>query len=157
VFQVLNGTVAIGGVTIEHGLASDGGGLLNSGGKVTLTSDSVVNNLAIGDAGSDGANGAAGAAVGGDRSAGGNGGSAEGGDILNAAGSLILNSTFVSCNQAIGGTAGNGGIGIGAGGISGTNWRSGVGGDGGAGGSVGAGLGGGVLNAAGASLTLNGT
>jgi fibronectin-binding autotransporter adhesin len=32
VFQVLNGTVAISGLTIQHGLASDGGGLLNSGG-----------------------------------------------------------------------------------------------------------------------------
>src|SRR5271170_301522 len=48
VFQVLSGSVAISGVTIQHGLAAEGGGLLNSGGKVTLTSVSIVNNLAIG-------------------------------------------------------------------------------------------------------------
>ena len=54
VFQVLSGTVAISGVTIQHGLAAEGGGLLNSGGKVTLTSVSVVNNLAVGSTGGRG-------------------------------------------------------------------------------------------------------
>ncbi len=70
VFQVLSGTVAISGVTIQHGLAAEGGGLLNSGGKVTLTSVSVVNNLAIGSSGAAGGNGVTAGSVGGDGSAG---------------------------------------------------------------------------------------
>ena len=39
VFQVLSGRVQISGLTIQHGQAEEGGGLLNSGGQVTLTSD----------------------------------------------------------------------------------------------------------------------
>ena len=37
VFQVFSGKVQISGVTIQHGMATEGGGLLNSGGKVTLS------------------------------------------------------------------------------------------------------------------------
>ena len=38
VIQVLEGNVKISGVTIQHGLANMGGGLLNSGGQVSLSS-----------------------------------------------------------------------------------------------------------------------
>ena len=157
VFQVLSGTVAISGVTIQHGLASDGGGLLNSGGKVTLTSVSVVNNLAIGSSGAAGANGVTAGSVGGEGGAGGAGGNAEGGGISNRPARSVLTRVFVASNQAIGGAGGaggNGSFGGGSGGISGTNGRSGVGGGGGAGGSGGIGMGGGVFNAAGATLSL---
>ena len=54
VFQVLGGKVQISGVTIQHGQANEGGGLLNSGGKLTLTSVVVQNNLAIGANGTTG-------------------------------------------------------------------------------------------------------
>src|SRR5262249_47553329 len=48
VFQFFAGKVAISGVTIQHGRAAIGGGLLNSGGQVTLSSVSLLNNLAQG-------------------------------------------------------------------------------------------------------------
>jgi hypothetical protein len=38
VIQVLRGHVKISGVTIQHGMANVGGGFLNSGGQVTLSS-----------------------------------------------------------------------------------------------------------------------
>ena len=41
-------------ITIQHGLAAEGGGLLNSGGQVTLTSVVVANNLAVGVSGANG-------------------------------------------------------------------------------------------------------
>ena len=45
VIQVLSGKVSISKVTIQHGLANgQGGGILNSGGKVTLTSVTIQNN-----------------------------------------------------------------------------------------------------------------
>src|SRR3954465_14263445 len=45
VFQVLGGKVSISNVTIQHGRAAGtGGGLLNSGGKVTLSSVAILNN-----------------------------------------------------------------------------------------------------------------
>ena len=47
-FQVLSGKVQISGLTIQHGVAEQGGGLLNSGGKVTLSSDIFSNNVAAG-------------------------------------------------------------------------------------------------------------
>ena len=52
VFQVLRGRVQISGLTIQHGQADEGGGLLNSGGQVTLTSVVVANNMALGSSGS---------------------------------------------------------------------------------------------------------
>ena len=49
VFQILGGKVSISKVTIEHGRAvGDGGGILNSGGKVTLSSVAILNNVATG-------------------------------------------------------------------------------------------------------------
>ena len=44
----------ISGLTIQHGQADEGGGLLNSGGQVTLTSVVVANNLALGSSGAAG-------------------------------------------------------------------------------------------------------
>ena len=54
VFQILSGKVQISGLTIQHGLAGEGGGLLNSGGQVTLTSVVVANNAAVGISGANG-------------------------------------------------------------------------------------------------------
>ena len=54
VFQVLSGRVQISGLTIQHGQADEGGGLLNSGGQVTLTSVVVANNMALGSSGAAG-------------------------------------------------------------------------------------------------------
>src|SRR5262249_38991937 len=49
VFQVLGGRVSISNVTIQHGLANGaGGGLLNSGGTVTLSKVAIVNNRVTG-------------------------------------------------------------------------------------------------------------
>ena len=48
VFQVLSGRVQISGLTIQHGQAEEGAGLLNSGGQVTLASVVVANNEALG-------------------------------------------------------------------------------------------------------------
>ena len=52
VIEILHGKVNISGVTFQHGTASMGGGLLNLGGQVTLSSVVVTNNRAVG---SDGA------------------------------------------------------------------------------------------------------
>lgn len=58
VFQILSGKVSISNVTIERGrVNSDGGGILNSGGKVTLSSVVIENNVAAGVNGIAGANG----------------------------------------------------------------------------------------------------
>src|SRR5262249_26736195 len=54
VFQILGGKVSISNVTIQHGRATIGGGLLNSGGQVSLSSVAIVNNLAIGTTGGSG-------------------------------------------------------------------------------------------------------
>src|SRR5262249_54529931 len=70
VFQVLSGKVSISKVTIQNGLAlqltgpaAQGGGLLNSGGQVTLSSVVVANNRALGTNGGDGAAGIGGDGV----------------------------------------------------------------------------------------------
>src|SRR5262249_44553134 len=70
VFQIQRGTTTISDVTIRHGVASTGGGLLNSGGRVTLSSVVVAENRALGGGGAAGALGAAGGQLGGN---GGNG------------------------------------------------------------------------------------
>ena len=49
VIEVLGGTVSITGVTIQHGrVVGDGGGIFNSGGRLSLNSVVVANNVAIG-------------------------------------------------------------------------------------------------------------
>ena len=57
VFEILSGNVTIQKLTIEGGLASEGAGLLNLGGKVTLSSVVVASNTAQGAAGSNGVQG----------------------------------------------------------------------------------------------------
>ncbi len=163
VFQVLSGRVQISGLTIQHGQSEEGGGLLNSGGQVTLTSVVVANNLAIGNNGpdgrsadgSDGTLGPNGIFVGGSGAAGLDGSDALGGGILNLAGSLSLSKSSIMKNMAQGGDGGQGGRG-GDAAMSETG-RAGIGGAGGTGGSGAAGRGGGVYNAVGASISISGT
>ena len=86
VFQVLSGRVQISGLTIQHGLATEGGGLLNSGGQVTLTSVVVANNLAVGVSGANGSAGAGSNPSGSDGAQlGNNGGNGQGGAGARAA------------------------------------------------------------------------
>ncbi len=156
VIAVDGGNVTITGVTIQHGrVVGDGGGILNDGGRLSLSSVVVANNVAVGTVGSAGT-----IFIGfGGSINGGAGGEARGGGIFNEAGSLSLTKTTVTSNQAIGGAGGNGAAGIGIAapsGGTGAPGDQGAGGDGGSGGAGGAGLGAGIFNAAGATLTLNG-
>ena len=119
-FHVLSGKVAISNVVIENGMAAgEGGGILNSGGTVTLTSVQLSNNVAAGANGAAGTNGGPGNTQG---QPGGAGTRGEGGGIFNAAGSLTLNDCVISMNWAAGGnggTGGNGGLGNNTSGLSG--------------------------------------
>ena len=110
VFQVLGGKVSISKLTIQHGRAAQGAGILNSGGQVTLSSVRIVNNVAVGGAGLNGADGSGGGASGATAPVGTDGGLAEGGGILNAAGSLSISNSTISSNLAVGGNGGNGGM-----------------------------------------------
>src|SRR5262249_10821089 len=83
VIQVLHGKVNISGVTIRHGAADVGGGLLNSGGQVTLSSVAVTSNRAVGTDGADGLAGARGGQTGGNGSNGRDGTPGLGGGIFN--------------------------------------------------------------------------
>ena len=118
VFQVICGRVQISGLTIQHGQADQGGGLLNSGGQVTLTAVVVANNVALGDRRRRWRRGhrrdwrswaaallprrAALAAT---------GAIALGGGIFNQAGSLSLSKSTILVNEALGGDGGQGGAG----------------------------------------------
>ncbi len=158
VFQVLSGKVQISGVTIQHGQASEGGGLLNSGGNVTLTSVVVANNTALGTAGAQGSAGLGVGETGGNGGAGTNGGQALGGGIANEVGSLSLSKVTVISNVAQGGNGGNGGSGgdgEGRSGAAGVSGDTGLGGNGGAGGAGGVAEGGGVFNQAGATVAIS--
>ena len=161
VFQVLGGKVSISKVTIQHGRAAgDGGGILNSGGKVTLSSVAILNNVAVGNNGIAGANGVGGGPFGGAGGSGSAGTNGRGGGIFNAAGSLSISKSTIASNLAIGGdggAGGDGGVGIGLDGGAGCHGQNAIGGAGGAGGAGGQGLGGGIYNAAGASLSVSGT
>ena len=110
-FQMLSGKVQISGLTIEHGRASQGGGLLNSGGKVTLTSDVFLNNVAVGAAGSDGTNGSGGGQRGGRRGQRRRWRRCAGGAIDNQAGSMTISKSAIISNLAQGGDGGAGGHG----------------------------------------------
>ena len=130
VFDVLSGNVTIQNLTIEGGLASEGAGLLNMGGKVTLSSVVVANNTAQGTSGSNGVQGNGNGALGGAGTAGGSGLAGEGGGIFNAAGSMTLSNSTISSNVVIGGNGGSGGFGgagEGAIGAAGVNGQSGTG------------------------------
>ena len=107
-FEVLSGKVQISGLMIQHGRAGTGGGLLNSGGNVTLTSDVFLNNAAVGTAGSDGANGSGVGTNGGNGGNGGSGGGASGGAIDNESGSMTISKSAIISNLAQGGDGGAG-------------------------------------------------
>jgi hypothetical protein len=161
VVQVQSGNVSISGLTIEDGLINgSGGGLLNSGGNVKLTSVQVINNRALGTYGVNGADGGSVSASGGN---GGNGSAAAnalGGGIYNAAGSMTLSGCLIANNEAVGGRGGSGGRGGDGHGfttVSNGLAEPGHGGVGGSGGSGADGLGGGIANAAGASLVIAGS
>ena len=112
VFDIHGGTVSISGMTIEHGRAlAGGGGLLNGGGKVSITNVTLENNVAFGIDGGNGVNGIGGGSVGNDGGSGVNGTNAEGGGIMNASGSMTIKNSFIASNQAKAGNGGNGGNG----------------------------------------------
>jgi uncharacterized repeat protein (TIGR01451 family) len=174
IFQVLNGfTVAISKVTMEDGgvLGAAGGlaagGAIFDSGALTLTNDTLFQNLAIGGGGTDGAPGANGAdgtmtsfpVDGGPGGNGGRGGDAKGGAIYLDK-SPVAALTIVNCsttdNEAFQGSGGNGGQG-GKGGNSGPSFDgAGAGGYGGSGGSGGNAFGGAIFNAGG-SLVIQGS
>ena len=166
VFDVLSGTVSISQLTIQDGRSTTGGGLLNEGGQVSLSAVVVQNNLAIGLDGAAGANGVSSGTpqnlIG---KPGQDGGAASGGGIDNASGSLTLVDSTVSFNQALGGRGGRGGNGADLTGADGvpspivgmSDGQAAIGGDGGSGGRGGFAEGGGVFNAAGATLAVSGT
>ena len=137
VFEILSGNVTIQKLSIEGGLASEGAGLLNLGGKVTLSSVVVSSNTAQGTAGStgvqgSGAVGAVGGASGGqaglDGSTGAGGGHFQRGGLDDRPRTARSRQTWPS--------AANGGIGGMGGGVgeardwraAGTNGQSGTGG-----------------------------
>ncbi|MFI5461048.1 MAG: hypothetical protein ACHRXM_37045, partial [Isosphaerales bacterium] len=171
VFQVLGGNVTISNLTIQNGFSSVGGGLLNSGGNVTLSSVVVRDCIAVG---ADGLNGSAGFGVSPNVVAGtpivNNGGNGQdgsggaGGGIFNA-GSMTLTDCTIAFNGALGGLGGRGLDGANVFGANGTpsndqsvaNGEDGVGLNGGSGGAGGSAIGGGVVNATGAKLTISGT
>ena len=87
VFDIQSGKVSISQLTIQDGSNSQGGGLRNTGGNVTLTSVFVQNNEALGTTGARGADGVPGVSP---PTNGQNGGNAAGGGIDNAHGTLSL-------------------------------------------------------------------
>jgi hypothetical protein len=168
VLDIHGGTVSISRLTIQDGSNTQGGGLLNEGGTVTLSSVFVQSNAAFGADGAAGANGVAGVSA---PQNGHNGAGALGGGIYNKSGSLSLANSTVADNAAIGGDGGRGGDGVagkGADGVPSTDVHVRDGqnaggilggafvGSGARGGNGGSALGGGIFNASGATLTLIG-
>ena len=134
-------------------MPGEGGGLLNDGAKVSLTSVQFLDNVVAGQAGA-----LVRLEARGDGGAGGAGTNAEGGAICNLAGSLTLTNCTLSGNEVIGGSgakAGDGGAGGSAGNRSHSgNGLAGDGGTGGAGGAGGAGERGGVFDGPGRRRSL---
>lgn len=166
-FEVHTGaTVILSGVTIINGSASVGGAIANQGNLTIINSD-FRNNQALGNDGIDGADGRNSlpssfrnprrGGAGGD---GIDGEDAFGGAIFNS-GTVTVNNSEISFNQAIGGDGGNGGDG-GTGSnaaLSGPPFAAGAGGHGGDGGDGGEAKGGGIYNSGQAVLVdviLNG-
>ena len=153
VFQVLKGNVKISGVTIEHGIASSGGGILNSGGLVTLSSVVVTQNRAKGVSAAEILEDLATPAL----TTVTIGTSGMGGGIFNAAGSLTIVNSTISANQAQGtdGQRGRDGAPAQGGSPAGSNGEEAMGGMGGIGATGYAAFGGGIYNTKGAILTLS--
>jgi hypothetical protein len=174
IFQVLSGfTVAISNVTMENGLVQGatgrlarGGGIFDSG-ALTLTNDTLFENLAIGGAGAAGtlgANGSSGTSTtpptnGGAGGNGGRGGDANGGAIYldsSARAALSVVNCAITNNEAFQGQGGSGGQG-GTGGSANADFpEGGNGGIGGSGGQGGNAFGGAIYNAGGA-LVIQGS
>ena len=175
IFQVFSGfTVAISKVTMEAGLPQGAAGSTGQGGAIfdsgalTLTNDTLFQNLAIGGDGADGAPGANGAnetstgtppTNGGPGGNGQQGGDAKGGAVYldkSVGAKLSIVNCALTGNEAFQGSGGSGGQGGTGGNIdfsSPTFSPAGLGGTGGAGGSGGPGgnaFGGAIYNAGGA-------
>ena len=130
----------VDGLTIAHGLATEGGGIANFGARLTVMDSILDHNQALGDPGSDG----------------------RGGGILNdSGGTLRVRRSLFTDNEARGGDGGMGGVGRGGGlfnagnaDVRQTTFRDNraVGGGGSVGGN---GIGGGISNAGGGVLTLS--
>ena len=160
VFHVLSGNVSLSQLTIQGGRSNVGGGLLNSGGHVTLSSVFVQNNQAIGADGAAGADSVPGVSP---ATNGQSGGEADGGGIAQR--ERLADPDRQHRGQQRGvrrqwrpGRRRRGPIG--ANGVPSTdlatrNGHDAGGGPGGIGGRGGLAQGGGVFNAAGASLTLS--
>jgi fibronectin-binding autotransporter adhesin len=127
IFDVTSGAVTIGGLTLTHGLAADGAGVLNAG-TLTLSQDVLKANVAQGVAGGglfgDGAGrgGAvenlAGATLtvsnssftNNEAAGGPNGGNAFGGAIYNEAGTVTITQGTFSGDQVVAANGGSGGV-----------------------------------------------
>ena len=116
--EIHQGTVKISALTIRHGFAPTGGGILNDGGRVSLSSVVVTQNLAVGSDGASGFTGLSGRQDGASGKNGVNGTAGLGGGIANQAGSLTISNSTISANQAKGGDGGRGGDGGSGRGIS---------------------------------------
>ncbi len=169
VLDIHGGTISMSRLTIRDGSNTQGGGLRNDGGIVTLSGVFVQDNGAVGADGAAGRNGVAGVSA---AQNGQNGAGAAGGGIYNKSGSLKLVNSTVTENVAFGGDGGRGGDGVsgkGADGVPSEDPAARDGQDAGGllggafvgsganGGSGGPALGGGIYNASGAVLTLTGT
>ena len=110
VFEIVGGKVTISNLTVEHGNAPTGGGIMNDGGQVTLSAVQVQDNTAYGGLGTP----------------------AEGGGVFNSGTLTILNST-INNNRALGaagvngsnGAAAQGSVGLSATGGNGQNGSNG--------------------------------
>ncbi|MFI5455745.1 MAG: choice-of-anchor Q domain-containing protein, partial [Isosphaerales bacterium] len=129
-----NGTLTLKGVYMALNQATDGAGIYDAGGTVSMSSVTMTGNFAGGVFGQRGGSGGQGGGAGGD---------AHGGGIYQAGGNLTLNNDILSFNYATGGPGGTGGTAT-------------LGRTGGQGGAAGSGYGGGIYIAAGA-LTLSAT
>ncbi|MBA2226883.1 beta strand repeat-containing protein [Thermogemmata fonticola] len=139
-----NNVEIIGGRAVDNGTAAVspgdtdawGGGVLNDGGTVSFTNAVVASNSALGAAG---AAGTAGTSASPNGQAGGNGRNALGGGIYSSAGTVLIHSSQILNNRAVGGAGGNGGAG----------YTGSTAGNGGAGGNGGSAFGGGIYAASG--------
>lgn len=116
VLEVCSGVnLSLLNITIADGRSSDGGGVYNSGGRLTMVNCTFTNNHAVGLPGANGTNGLSVAPgicleVGEDGTLGESGQVARGGAVFNAGTVIATNTVFVG-NTAEGGAGGSGGAG----------------------------------------------